>query len=137
MKKILVIEDDKDIRENLEDMLSEKYEVIASSGGRVGIEMAIKEMPDLVVCDAMMAGIDGYGVLTALRANSTTASIPFIFLTAKSSPQDMRLGMELGADDYLTKPFTRKELFNAIAARLKRFGKGSSRGESPSGGSGE
>jgi DNA-binding response OmpR family regulator len=99
--------------------------------------MAIKEMPDLVVCDAMMAGIDGYGVLTALRANPTTASIPFIFLTAKSSPQDMRLGMELGADDYLTKPFTRKELFNAIAARLKRFGKGSSRDESPSGGSGE
>jgi DNA-binding response OmpR family regulator len=120
-RKVLVIEDETEIRENLEELLSEKYEVLVSSGGRVGIELAVKELPDVVICDVMMAGVTGYNVLTALRSNPTTAHIPFIFLTAKVSKDDMRLGMELGADDYLTKPFTRKELFNAIAARLKRF----------------
>jgi DNA-binding response OmpR family regulator len=120
-QKILVIEDEQEIRENLEELLSEEYEVIVSSGGRVGLELALKEKPDLVLCDVTMAGVTGYNVLTALRSNTATARIPFIFLTAKVSKNDMRLGMELGADDYLTKPYTRKELLNAIAARLRRF----------------
>lgn len=120
-KKILVIEDEADIRENLEELLSEKYEVLVSSGGRVGIETAFKELPDVVICDVTMAGVTGYNVLSALRSNPRTANIPFIFLSAKVAKDDVRLGMDLGADDYLTKPFTRKELFNAIAARLKRL----------------
>jgi len=122
-KKVLVIEDDKEIRENLEELLSEKYEVIVSSGGRMGLELALQELPDVVICDVTMAGVTGHNVLTALRSNPITASIPFIFLTSKVSKDDMRLGMELGADDYLTKPYTRKELLSAIAARLKRFEK--------------
>ncbi|HEY9666933.1 MAG TPA: response regulator [Coleofasciculaceae cyanobacterium] len=119
-RKVLVIEDEADIRENLEELLSEKYEVLASSGGRVGIETALKELPDIVICDVTMAGVTGYNVLSALRSNPSTANIPFIFLSAKVAKDDVRLGMDLGADDYLTKPFTRQELFNAIAARLKR-----------------
>lgn len=122
-QKVLVIEDETEIRENLEDLLSEKYEVLVSSGGREGLEIALKELPDIVICDVTMAGVTGHNVLTALRSNPITANIPFIFLTAKVSKDDMRLGMELGADDYLTKPFTRKELLSAIAARLKRFEK--------------
>lgn len=120
MKKILVIEDNEEIRENLVDMLSETYEVIESSGGRVGLEKVIKEQPDLVLCDVTMPGVDGYGVLTAMRSNPKTANIPFIFLTAKATKDDMRLGMELGSDDYITKPFTRKDVLNAIAARFRR-----------------
>jgi DNA-binding response OmpR family regulator len=120
-KKVLVIEDDKEIRENLEELLSEKYDVILCSGGRIGIETAIKELPDVVICDVSMAGVTGHNVLMALRANPVTANMPFIFLTSKVTKDDMRLGMELGADDYLTKPYTRKELLSAIAARLKRL----------------
>ncbi len=120
MKKILVIEDNDEIRENLVEMLSDNYEVITSSGGRVGLEALNREQPDLVLCDVTMPGIDGYGVLTAMRSNPKTSNIPFIFLTAKTSKDDVRLGMELGSDDYLTKPFTRKEVFNAIAARFRR-----------------
>jgi DNA-binding response OmpR family regulator len=119
--KILVIEDEKEIRENLEDLLSDKYEVLVASGGREGLEIALRELPHIVLCDVTMAGVTGHNVLTGLRSNPTTANIPFIFLTAKVSKDDMRLGMELGADDYLTKPFTRKELLSAITARLKRF----------------
>jgi two-component system sensor histidine kinase/response regulator len=118
--KVLVIEDEKEIRENLEDLLSDKYQVFAASGGRDGLEIAQKELPHIVICDVTMAGVTGHNVLTALRSNPTTANIPFIFLTAKVSKDDMRLGMEL---DYLTKPFTRKELLSAINARLKRFEK--------------
>src|SRR5919199_6031730 len=99
MTKILVIEDDPDIRENLVELLSDKYEVIESSGGIVGLETLMKEKPDLVLCDVMMPGVDGYGVLTAMRQNPTTANTPFIFLTAKSTKDDIRLGMELTADD--------------------------------------
>jgi DNA-binding response OmpR family regulator len=109
------------MRDILERLLSKKYEVIVSSGGRVGIELAVKELPDIVICDVLMPGVTGYNVLTALRSNPTTAQIPFIFLTAKILNDDMQLGMDLGADDYLTKPFTREELLNAIAACLKRF----------------
>ncbi len=121
LKKVLVIEDETEMREILERLLSKKYEVIVSSGGRVGIELAVKELPDIVICDVLMPGVTGYNVLTALRSNPTTAQIPFIFLTAKILKDDMQLGMDLGADDYLTKPFTREELLNAIAACLKRF----------------
>jgi len=119
--KILVIEDEKEIRENLEDLLSDKYEVLVASGGREGLEIALRELPNIVLCDVTMAGVTGHNVLTGLRSNPTTANIPFIFLSARVSKDDMRLGMELGADDYLTKPFTRKELLSAITARLKRF----------------
>lgn len=121
LAKILVIEDEKEIRENLEDLLSDKYEVLVASGGREGLEIALRELPHIVLCDVTMAGVTGHNVLTGLRSNPTTANIPFIFLTARVSKDDMRLGMELGADDYLTKPFTRKELLSAITARLKRF----------------
>jgi diguanylate cyclase len=121
LAKILVIEDEKEIRENLEQLLSDKYEVLVASGGREGLEITFRELPDIVLCDVTMAGVTGHNVLTALRSNPTTANIPFIFLTAKVSKDDMRLGMELGADDYLTKPFRRKELLSAITARLKRF----------------
>jgi DNA-binding response OmpR family regulator len=121
LKKVLVIEDETEMRDILERLLSKKYEVIVSSGGRVGIELAVKELPDIVICDVLMPGVTGYNVLTALRSNPTTAQIPFIFLTAKILKDDMQLGMDLGADDYLTKPFTREDLFNAIAACLKRF----------------
>lgn len=121
--QILVIEDEKEIRENLKELLSDKYEVLVASGGREGLELAFRELPDIVLCDVTMAGVTGHNVLIALRSNPTTANIPFIFLTAKVSKDDMRLGMELGADDYLTKPFTRKELISAITARLKRFEK--------------
>ena len=125
MTKILVIEDDPDIRENLVELLSDKYEVIESSGGIVGLETLMKEKPDLVLCDVMMPGVDGYGVLTAMRQNPTTANTPFIFLSAKSTKDDIRLGMELTEDDYLTKPYTRRELFSAIEARLRRVQKSS------------
>lgn len=121
--KILVIEDEKEIRENLEDLLSDKYEVLVASGGREGLEIALRELPNIVLCDVTMAGVTGHNVLIGLRSNPSTANIPFIFLTAKVSKDDVRLGMELGADDYLTKPFTRKELLSAITARLRRFEK--------------
>lgn len=120
-RTILVIEDDTPIRENLQELLSEDYEVIVCSGGRVGLEAAFKQKPDLVICDVTMAGVTGYNVLTEIRSNPTTANIPFIFLTAKVSKEDIRVGMALGANDYLTKPYTQKELLEAIAARLEKF----------------
>jgi DNA-binding response OmpR family regulator len=116
---ILVIEDDALILENLEELLSENYKVIACSGGRVGLETAKKKLPDLVLCDITMAGVTGYNVLTELRSCPATANIPFIFLTALGAKDDIRVGMNLGADEYLIKPYTQKELLNTIAARLK------------------
>lgn len=121
MKKILVIEDEKFVRENILDLLDvEGFEVISAENGKIGIDLAKAMIPDLILCDVMMPGLDGYGVLTALRQNSLMASIPFIFLTAKAAKTDFRQGMELGADDYITKPFTRAELLGAIASRLKK-----------------
>lgn len=121
MKKILVIEDNSDVRENTAEILTlAKYEVITAENGRIGMEKAIRCKPDLVVCDIMMPGMDGYGVLESLNKNSTTSSIPFIFLTAKFHRNDIRLGMNLGADDYLTKPFEEKELLEAIESRLRK-----------------
>lgn len=121
MTKILVIEDEEPVRANILDMLeAEEMIGIGAQDGAIGIQSAICQLPDLIICDIMMPGLDGYGVLEALRSHSQTASIPFIFLTAKASKADLRAGMNLGADDYLTKPFSRDELLGAIAARLQK-----------------
>ncbi|TFI54656.1 EAL domain-containing protein [Mastigocladus laminosus UU774] len=121
MTKILVIEDENFVRENIIELLeSEDFKTIGADNGKVGIKLALTETPDLILCDLMMPEIDGYGVLSNLRQEALTATIPFIFLTAKSTKTDFRQGMELGADDYLTKPFTRAELLSAIDGRLQK-----------------
>jgi len=119
--KILIIEDNDDIRESTAEILElGNYTVLQAPNGKQGVEIAVRELPDVILCDIMMPELDGYGVLQLLAANSQTAVIPFIFLTAKSERQDMRKGMELGADDYLTKPFDEQELFSAIESRLRK-----------------
>lgn len=119
--KILVIEDEEDVRENIEDILElSEYQVIAAANGKIGLKSAQTRNPDLIVCDIMMPELDGYGVVKALRETPETENIPVIFLTAKVEHFDQRMGMELGADDYLTKPFLPQELLSAIEARLKR-----------------
>src|SRR6187431_2492001 len=121
MKKILLIEDNNDMRENTMEILElANYHVTAAKNGKEGVEQAQKEKPDLIICDIMMPVLDGYGVLHMLSKNTETASIPFIFLTAKAERTDLRKGMEMGADDYLTKPFDSIELLNAIEIRLKK-----------------
>lgn len=121
MKRILLIDDNKDVRENTAEILElANYEVATAENGKIGVEMAKEFRPDVVVCDIMMPEMDGYGVLEVLSKNSSTASTPFIFLTAKTEREDMRLGMNMGADDYLTKPFEDKELLEAIACRLQK-----------------
>jgi EAL domain-containing protein (putative c-di-GMP-specific phosphodiesterase class I)/DNA-binding NarL/FixJ family response regulator len=121
MTKILVIEDETVVRENLLELLSaEDFETIGASNGTRGIDLALSEFPDLILCDMMMPEVDGYGVLTRLRKEPITATTPFIFLTAKASKSDFRQGMNLGADDYLTKPFTRSELLSAVLTRLSK-----------------
>lgn len=109
------------MRENTAEILElASYKVITANNGKAGVDAAIKELPDLIICDIMMPDLDGYGVLYLLGKNSNTASIPFIFLTAKAEKADMRKGMSMGADDYLTKPFEEMELLNAIDTRLKK-----------------
>lgn len=121
MKKILVIEDEPDMRRNLTTILRlEKFLPLPAENGSIGLELAKKERPDLILCDVMMPELDGYGVITALRANADTAAIPFIFLTAKGEKPDIRAGMNLGADDYLTKPVAKSDLLSAIRSRLER-----------------
>lgn len=121
MKKILLIEDNSDIRENTSEILSlANYEVLTAENGKIGVELAKKAKPDLIVCDIMMPELDGYGVLHILSKDPITVSIPFIFLTAKTERTDIRKGMTLGADDYLTKPFDDTELLNAIETRLRK-----------------
>lgn len=121
MKKVLIIEDNDDIREGTAEMLDlAGYETFTAKNGKIGVELAIKQLPDLILCDIMMPELDGYGVLYLLQKNLQTATIPFIFMTAKAERADMRKGMEMGADDYLTKPFDDVELFNAIESRLKK-----------------
>lgn len=121
MKKILVIEDDPDVRDIILDVLeAEQYWAIGAEQGRQGVDLAISHLPDLIICDVMMPELDGYGVLKELQSQPQTATIPFIFLTAKSTKFDQRQGMELGADDYITKPFMRTELLSAITTRLKK-----------------
>jgi CRP-like cAMP-binding protein/ActR/RegA family two-component response regulator len=121
MKTILLIEDNVDVRENTAEILAlAQYNTLTAINGREGVEMAQKHNPDLIICDIMMPVLDGHGVLHLLAKNEATASIPFIFLTAKAERSDIRKGMEMGADDYLTKPFDEIELLNAIEARLKK-----------------
>ncbi|MGZ4057878.1 MAG: response regulator [Bacteroidia bacterium] len=121
MKKILLIEDNKDVRENTAEILElAQYSVVTAKNGKEGVELAQKEKPDLIICDIMMPILDGHGALHLLSKNEETASIPFIFLTAKAERSDFRKGMEMGADDYLTKPFDDVELLNAIESRLKK-----------------
>ena len=121
MKKILLIEDNKDVRENTAEILTlAQYEVFTACNGKEGVEKAQREKPDLIICDIMMPVLDGHGALHLLSKNEETSSIPFIFLTAKTERSDFRKGMEMGADDYLTKPFDDVELLNAIESRLKK-----------------
>lgn len=121
MKKILVIEDEAQTRDLfLECLKAEGFYIIGAENGRVGVQRAQEHLPDVVICDIKMPELDGYGVLTKLRQDPITAIIPFIFLTAKVTKAEIRQGMELGADDYLTKPSTLKELLGAISARLEK-----------------
>ncbi len=121
MKTILLIEDNTDVRENTAEILTlAQYKVITAVNGKEGVELAKKDKPDLIICDIMMPVLDGHGVLHLLSKNDETAGIPFIFLTAKAERSDFRKGMEMGADDYLTKPFDDVELLNAIESRLKK-----------------
>lgn len=121
MNHILVIEDHPQMRENLILMLEmEGFDVLWAEDGRRGLELARTRVPDLILCDVMMPGLDGYGVLHALRADPATATIPLIFLTAKGEKADLRAGMNLGADDYLVKPVGKREVLAAIEARLRR-----------------
>ena len=121
MKKILVIEDHADMRRNLRLILRlEGFHIFEAENGVAGIASARQHKPDLILCDVMMPELDGYGVLKALRADPDTITIPFLFLTAKGDKLDIRQGMNLGADDYLTKPVGRDQLMAAIAARLER-----------------
>ncbi|ASU31947.1 response regulator [Mucilaginibacter xinganensis] len=120
-KKVLIIEDNVDIRENVVEILDlANYEVLAADNGRTGVDLALKNLPDIILCDIMMPELDGYGVLYLLLKNPDTAVIPFIFLTAKAEKVDLRKGMEMGADDYLTKPFDDIELLSAIESRLRK-----------------
>lgn len=121
MKKILIIEDDPETLANITLMLDmEGFKPISAPNGKIGVTTAKRELPDLIICDVSMPEIDGHGVLERLRADDTTVSIPFIFLTAKGDKKDVRTGMNLGADDYLTKPASAEELLEAIHARLDR-----------------
>ena len=121
MNKILLIEDNNEVRENTAEILElANYSVLTAANGKLGVELAQGELPDLIVCDIMMPVLDGYGVLHLLSKNPKTASIPFIFLTAKAERTELRKGMEMGADDYITKPFDDIELLNAIESRLRK-----------------
>lgn len=121
MKKILVIEDEESVRENLLELLeAEEFDVFGAADGLAGIDAAQQHQPDLILCDVMMPKADGFEVLNTLRQEPITAMIPFIFITARADKADLRRGMELGADDYITKPFTLTELLNAVSVRLKK-----------------
>jgi DNA-binding NarL/FixJ family response regulator len=121
MKKILIIEDQPQMRKNLATILEmENFQVVTADNGKHGAETARTEKPDLILCDVMMPELDGYGVLESLRKDTATATAPFIFLTAKGDKLDLRKGMNLGADDYLTKPVSRDDLLAAVRVRLTR-----------------
>jgi DNA-binding response OmpR family regulator len=122
MRKLLVIDDHDEIRENISEILTlAGYEVFSAENGKRGVEAALKVKPELIVCDIMMPELDGYGVLHLLRKNDATLNTPFIFLTAKTERIDFRKGMEMGADDYITKPFDDIELLHAIEIRLRKY----------------
>jgi DNA-binding response OmpR family regulator len=116
-----VVEDNHEVRENTKEILDlANYDVVTAENGKIGVERAQQDRPDLIICDIMMPELDGYGVLHILSRKPETAGIPFIFLTAKTEKTDIRKGMNLGADDYLTKPFDDTDLLNAIEARLRK-----------------
>lgn len=122
MKKILVIEDNSLLLENTAEILElSNYRVYRAENGKLGMELAIREKPDLILCDIMMPEVDGYGVLHMLHQHHDMKHTPFIFLSAKTERNDLRRGMELGADDYLTKPYTATELLNAVQSRLHKY----------------
>ncbi len=122
MKKILVIEDEPQMRKNLQRMLQlEGFEALAAADGTEGVAIAKKELPDLILCDITMPGLDGHGVLGELRAERATSGTPFIFLTARGERGDVRAGMNLGADDYLVKPVSITDILAAIKARFARM----------------
>jgi DNA-binding NarL/FixJ family response regulator len=128
MKKILVIEDEPDMRRNISVLLRyNDYEPIEAENGRQGVELAHRQKPDLILCDVMMPELDGYGVLRILQQDNELALVPFIFLTAKADKSDFRDGMNLGADDYLTKPVANADLLRAVEARLRRHKRQASR----------
>ncbi|MEO9572255.1 MAG: response regulator [Polaribacter sp.] len=121
MKKILLIEDDAVLRENTTELLElSNYQVVNAANGVIGVKVAKEILPDIIVCDIMMPKLDGYGVLEALTNNELTKHIPFIFLSAKTERKDVRKGMDLGADDYITKPFSEDELISAIESRIAK-----------------
>ena len=121
MEKILIIEDDKAYNENIQSHLEEEgFNTISAANGFDGIDRAKNENPDLIICDIMLPDIDGYSVLKELRRREKTKLIPFIFLTAKAAMNDLRVGMNLGADDFLTKPFRADDLFTVVRTRLER-----------------
>lgn len=121
MNSILVIEDNEEVRENLEEILElYGYKVYTAEDGQKGVHEALEHLPDLILCDVMMPKLDGFGVLNILSKKPATAHIPFVFLTAKAEKSDWRRGMNLGADDYITKPFYKDELLQVIETRLKK-----------------
>ncbi len=121
-KKLLIIEDNDEMRDNIVELLQlSNYDVRDANNGKDGVKLALQYLPDLIICDIMMPGMDGYEVLYLLAQNPTTSATPFIFLTAKAEKSDFRKGMNLGADDYLTKPFEEMDLLSAIEKRLKRY----------------
>jgi PAS domain S-box-containing protein len=123
-KKILIIEDDTVLRENMTDFLKmEGYDIVTADNGIAGASVAIKEIPDLILCDIMMPGMDGLELFKTLQQLKTTSAIPLIFVTAKSEHDDVRAGMQLGAEDYITKPFDMHELLHAVKVRIEKQGR--------------
>jgi DNA-binding response OmpR family regulator len=128
MTKILIIEDEETVRENILELLdAEGFEASAAENGRIGLTLAQQQLPDLILCDVRMPELDGYGVLTGLRSEQATAGIPLIFLTAKAATSDLSSGLELGANAYITKPFSMSELLGAIAQVLTQADCGANR----------
>ncbi|MFT6000699.1 MAG: CRP-like cAMP-binding protein [Neolewinella sp.] len=122
-QRLLIIEDNEEVRENLAEILElYGYQTATSRNGLEGVKACIQDPPDMILCDIMMPELDGYGVLNLLSENERTAGIPFIFITAKTETEDIRRGMILGADDYITKPFYKDELLQVIRTRLKKAG---------------
>jgi CheY-like chemotaxis protein len=121
MRRILVIEDEPEMRRNIVTLLRfHEYEPIEAEDGRKGVELARREKPDLILCDVQMPGMDGYRTLSAIRKFRSTAAIPFILMTGSTARSEFRRAMACGADDYLMKPFSAKELISAVESRLAR-----------------
>ncbi len=127
-KKILVIEDDPGVRENISEILTEEgYRVLQAENGKSGYQAAVHNLPDIIICDILMPEMNGYEVIHYLKQNPLTAEIPFLFLSAKADLVDIRKGMGTGADDYLTKPFSIKDLLNSVSLRMEKYEHNNSR----------